>query len=207
VCCVCWLQSGHLPMPHFGPYSASKHALEGLNDCMAYELAPQGIDVLLVNLGPARTPIWQSLGTPQERLAQVVTSPDMAQLYEADFAAVRVGDLLSVVPAASDVQCTSACSRTSALTALLQPLCRVGVRNRCKLRAIMECAHPVMHGAACICMSASNNIASYFSIDTARTCTRPCTRPAACTAYAQWAGSLAQRCCCCCCVQMLREAE
>jgi hypothetical protein len=55
---------------------------------MACELASQGIDVLLVKPGPARTHIWQSLGTVQERLAQVITNPDMAQLYEADFAAV-----------------------------------------------------------------------------------------------------------------------
>jgi NAD(P)-dependent dehydrogenase (short-subunit alcohol dehydrogenase family) len=83
-----WLQSGHLPMPHFGPYSTSKHALEGLSDCMAYELAPQGIDVVLVKPGPARTPIWESLGTAEQRLAQVITSPDMARLYEADYVAV-----------------------------------------------------------------------------------------------------------------------
>jgi NAD(P)-dependent dehydrogenase (short-subunit alcohol dehydrogenase family) len=57
---------------------------------MAYELAPQGITVVLVKPGPARTPIWESLGTVQQRLAQVITSPDMAELYEADFAAVRV---------------------------------------------------------------------------------------------------------------------
>jgi NAD(P)-dependent dehydrogenase (short-subunit alcohol dehydrogenase family) len=65
---------------------------------MAYELAPQGIDVVLVKPGPARTPIWESLGTAQERLAQVITTPDMAQLYEADFAAVRLGHLRSVMP-------------------------------------------------------------------------------------------------------------
>jgi NAD(P)-dependent dehydrogenase (short-subunit alcohol dehydrogenase family) len=76
-------------MPYFGPYSASKHALEGLCDAMAYELAPQGISVVLVKPGPARTPIRESLGTVQQRLAAVITSPDMEQLHEADFAAVR----------------------------------------------------------------------------------------------------------------------
>ncbi|WIA12060.1 hypothetical protein OEZ85_012137 [Tetradesmus obliquus] len=77
--------AGHLPMPHYGPYSASKHALEGLSDCMAFELAPQGIKVVLVKPGPAATPIWQSLGTVQQRLAQVITSKDKEQLYGADF--------------------------------------------------------------------------------------------------------------------------
>ncbi|WIA32194.1 hypothetical protein OEZ86_003043 [Tetradesmus obliquus] len=80
--------AGHMPLPYFGPYCASKHALEGLSDCMAYELAPQGIKVVLVKPGPAHTPFWQSLGTVQQRLAQVITSKDKEQLYGSDFEAM-----------------------------------------------------------------------------------------------------------------------
>src|SRR5260370_1146882 len=45
------LQSG----PSFGPYSMTKHALEAMGKAMRAELAPQGIDVTLLNPGPYLT--------------------------------------------------------------------------------------------------------------------------------------------------------
>lgn len=41
--------------PAFGPYNMTKHALEGMAKAMRIELAPQGIDVCLINPGPHGT--------------------------------------------------------------------------------------------------------------------------------------------------------
>ena len=41
--------------PTFGPYCMSKHALEGMGKAMRTELAPQGIDVCMINPGPHNT--------------------------------------------------------------------------------------------------------------------------------------------------------
>jgi NAD(P)-dependent dehydrogenase (short-subunit alcohol dehydrogenase family) len=41
-------------------YCTSKWAIEGWAEAVAYELAPFGIDVVLIEPGPYRTPIWQN---------------------------------------------------------------------------------------------------------------------------------------------------
>ena len=41
--------------PAFGPYNMTKHALEGMGKAMRVELAPQGIDVCMINPGPHAT--------------------------------------------------------------------------------------------------------------------------------------------------------
>jgi len=50
--------SGKIGFPGLAPYSASKHALEGLGESWRLELAPFGIRVSLVEPGAYRTPIW-----------------------------------------------------------------------------------------------------------------------------------------------------
>ena len=47
--------AGVMSGPSFGPYSISKHALEAMGKAMRAELAPQGIDVTLLNPGPYDT--------------------------------------------------------------------------------------------------------------------------------------------------------
>lgn len=44
--------------PGFGAYCAAKHALEGLSECMAGELAPHGVRVLIVEPGAFRTALF-----------------------------------------------------------------------------------------------------------------------------------------------------
>lgn len=51
--------SGRMALPGFGPYSASKFALEGFTEALRLELAPFGIRVVLVEPGAYRTAIWQ----------------------------------------------------------------------------------------------------------------------------------------------------
>jgi len=50
--------SGRLVFPFLGPYAASKHALEALSDALRRELRIYGIDVIVIEPGSVRTPIW-----------------------------------------------------------------------------------------------------------------------------------------------------
>lgn len=44
--------------PGFGAYCAAKHALEGLSECLAHELRPHGVRVLIVEPGAFRTGLF-----------------------------------------------------------------------------------------------------------------------------------------------------
>ncbi|CAM4455169.1 SDR family NAD(P)-dependent oxidoreductase [Paenibacillus tarimensis] len=50
--------SGRIGFPGFGPYAASKFALEGLSESLRHELRPFGIHVVLLEAGAYRTGIW-----------------------------------------------------------------------------------------------------------------------------------------------------
>ena len=53
-------EAAFMGQPTNSIYSASKWALEGWAEFIAYELEPFGIDVVLVEPGPYRTEIWKS---------------------------------------------------------------------------------------------------------------------------------------------------
>src|SRR6185436_12449117 len=44
--------------PFLGPYSASKHGLEGFSESLRRELMLYGIDVIIIGPGSVATPIW-----------------------------------------------------------------------------------------------------------------------------------------------------
>jgi len=50
--------SGRIASPFTGPYAASKHAVEALTDALRLELAPDGIQVAVIEPGQVNTPIW-----------------------------------------------------------------------------------------------------------------------------------------------------
>jgi NAD(P)-dependent dehydrogenase (short-subunit alcohol dehydrogenase family) len=50
--------SAQLSVPFLGPYNASKAAVESLSDALRRELFPFGVDVVVVQLGTTRTPLW-----------------------------------------------------------------------------------------------------------------------------------------------------
>ncbi len=49
---------GRVGLPLVGAYNASKFGLEGLSDSLRRELRPQGVDVILIEPGGVKTPIW-----------------------------------------------------------------------------------------------------------------------------------------------------
>ena len=55
--------SGKRSYPFVGPYTSSKFALEGFTDAFRRELLIHNIDVVLIEPGPIRTPIWSK--TPE----------------------------------------------------------------------------------------------------------------------------------------------
>ncbi len=57
--------AGRASFPGFGVYHASKWGLEGLSESMRYELAPLGIDVVLVEPGPFSTNFFGNIVTGQ----------------------------------------------------------------------------------------------------------------------------------------------
>lgn len=51
--------AGEMGAPFMGPYSASKHAVEGLSKSLRRELMLYGIQVVVIGPGAVATPIWE----------------------------------------------------------------------------------------------------------------------------------------------------
>ena len=57
--------AGRAAFPGFGVYHASKWGLEGMSEAMRYELAPLGIDVVIVEPGPFSTNFFENIVSPE----------------------------------------------------------------------------------------------------------------------------------------------
>jgi len=64
--------AGRFGYPLFGWYCASKHALEGVSDAARFELAPFGIQVVLIEPGPVETEFFD---VTMERAAPRIEDP------------------------------------------------------------------------------------------------------------------------------------
>ncbi|MCX7591103.1 MAG: SDR family oxidoreductase [Kiritimatiellae bacterium] len=53
--------SGRFVVPFAGAYAASKHAVEALSDAFRREFMPHGVDVVVIEPGRVRTPIWEKV--------------------------------------------------------------------------------------------------------------------------------------------------
>jgi NAD(P)-dependent dehydrogenase (short-subunit alcohol dehydrogenase family) len=79
---------GRVTMPLFGPYSASKFALEAVTDALRRELHTSGVKVTAIEPGAIATPIWdKGLDDAQRRLDAM--PGDVPARYERLIAAVR----------------------------------------------------------------------------------------------------------------------
>jgi len=61
-------QLGRVIIPGFGQYSPTKFALEAMSEQMAYEVAPHGIDVTIIQPGGYPTRIWYNQNAPSAAL-------------------------------------------------------------------------------------------------------------------------------------------
>jgi NAD(P)-dependent dehydrogenase (short-subunit alcohol dehydrogenase family) len=67
--------SALLSVPFLGPYNASKAAVESFSDALRRELHPFGVDVVVVQLGSTRTPLWK-------RAKEIDPTPFLGSDYE-----------------------------------------------------------------------------------------------------------------------------
>lgn len=74
----------HLGFVGLGAYIATKAALSSLVRSLALEHANEGLRLNLVSPGPTATPIWNSLGLPDEALASVASDVN-ARLVDNEF--------------------------------------------------------------------------------------------------------------------------
>ncbi len=81
--------SGRVAFPGYGPYAASKFAVEGFTETLRHELAPLGIGVVLVEPGAYRTPIW---GKGLEGMALTADSPYRERLARISQYSRRTGE-------------------------------------------------------------------------------------------------------------------
>ncbi len=80
--------SGLIATPMFGPYNASKFALEGIADALRLELAPWGIRVALVEPAQTDTDLWRNADRDAEAVESAL-SPTHRALYAKHVAGFR----------------------------------------------------------------------------------------------------------------------
>ena len=94
--------SGKIGMPFVGPYTGSKHALEGISQSLRRELMLYGIDVIVIGPGAIKTPIWgkstmmdkysdTDYKRPLERFMKNFVKPAIEKAIEVDVVAEMIG--------------------------------------------------------------------------------------------------------------------
>ena len=79
---------GRFALPLVSPYNASKFALEAISDSLRRELHGQGVDVIVIEPGGVKTPIWDKGNKTADEL-QADMPPEADRLYGKLIAAVR----------------------------------------------------------------------------------------------------------------------
>jgi len=82
---------GRVGLPLVSPYNASKFGLEGLSDSLRRELRPQGVDVILIEPGGVKTPIWNKAGRLADEMLADGVPAEAERIYGKMIAAVRAG--------------------------------------------------------------------------------------------------------------------
>jgi NAD(P)-dependent dehydrogenase (short-subunit alcohol dehydrogenase family) len=79
---------GRVALPLLGPYAASKFALEAVSDSLRRELRPFGIEVVVIEPGGIKTPIWDKGNQSANTLADAMP-PQADELYGGLVEAIR----------------------------------------------------------------------------------------------------------------------
>ena len=81
---------GRLATPFFGPYNASKFALEAVTDALRLEMRPFGVEVVAIEPGAVATPIWaKGRETADQAVSQM--PPEALELYGEGIETLRKG--------------------------------------------------------------------------------------------------------------------
>ena len=91
---------GIVATPFFGPYNASKFALEAISDCLRVELRPWGIETIAIEPGSVATEIWESGGDTAREMKERMP-PEAQELYGEAIGGDGAGRPLRPAPAAS----------------------------------------------------------------------------------------------------------
>jgi NAD(P)-dependent dehydrogenase (short-subunit alcohol dehydrogenase family) len=83
---------GRVALPMAGPYAASKFALEAISDSLRREVTRHGVDVVVIEPGGIKTPIWAKGGARADEMRERMPE-DAERLY---------GDLIRAVRAESE---------------------------------------------------------------------------------------------------------
>ena len=124
---------GRVALPLLGAYNASKFGLEGASDALRRELRSHGVDVILIEPGGVKTPIWKK----GEALADEITEelpPEAERLYGRLIARVRAETRKIDEERGSEPRAVAEAIAT-ALTAR-RPRARYVVGNDAKQRAV-----------------------------------------------------------------------
>ena len=79
---------GRISTPMTGPYHVSKFGLRALTDALRLELAPWGIEVVLIEPGAVATPIWETSIEAADRLRESLP-PEAGERYGRAMEAAR----------------------------------------------------------------------------------------------------------------------
>ena len=79
---------GRFALPLGGAYGASKFALEAVSDSLRRELLAQGVDVIVIEPGGVKTPIWEK-GNARVAETMDAMTPEGERLYGGMIAALR----------------------------------------------------------------------------------------------------------------------
>jgi NAD(P)-dependent dehydrogenase (short-subunit alcohol dehydrogenase family) len=71
---------GRFALPLVSPYNASKFALEAISDSLRRELYGQGMEVILIEPGGVKTPIWDKSNEMADQIQQQMP-PDAERIY------------------------------------------------------------------------------------------------------------------------------
>jgi NAD(P)-dependent dehydrogenase (short-subunit alcohol dehydrogenase family) len=91
-------QLGRLIVPNYGFYSATKFAVEAMSEQLAYELAPHGVEVTVVQPGGYPTLIWRNSSAATDRLLQRVDAERKAAYADLVATARRTENSMSTDP-------------------------------------------------------------------------------------------------------------
>jgi NAD(P)-dependent dehydrogenase (short-subunit alcohol dehydrogenase family) len=126
---------GRVALPLVSAYNASKFGLEGMSDSLRRELRSQGVDVILVEPGGVKTPIWNKAEALADDMLDDVP-PEAERLYGKLIAAVRAGTQRIATDTGSDAS-EVAEAIGEALTAT-RPRARYLVGRDAKVRAVVS---------------------------------------------------------------------